>query len=129
MRNSNRPWRVFFWVALAFNLVAGLPLLIAPGAALAAFGVAVPGDLLFHRFTGLLVVCFGVLYALVASDAARFRPLISLGIVGKTGVILLFTQAYLSGGVPFTAYAMALGDLAFVIGFLTFLFTQRRAQT
>ena len=79
MRNSNRLWRVFFWVALAFNLVAGLPLLIAPGAALAAFGVAVPGDLLFHRFTGLLVVCFGVLYALVASDAARFRPLIWLG--------------------------------------------------
>ena len=120
-------WRLFFWVATAFNFVAGLPLLIAPGAMLASVGVSVPDDLLFHRFTGLLVVCFGILYAFVASDAVRFRPLVWLGVVGKAGVVALFTEAYVSGRVPFPAYAVSLGDLAFIAGFLIFLLSKRTA--
>lgn len=118
-------WRLFFWVATVFNFLAGLPLLLAPDAMMAALGVAVPADLLFHRFTGLLVVCFGGLYALVAQDAVRFRPLVWLGIVGKAGVVALFTEAYMSGRVPFPLYAIALGDVAFIAGFAAFLWTTR----
>ena len=121
-------WRLFFWVALVFNLLAGLPLLLAPNLMLTSLGTAVPVDLLFHRFTGLLVVCFGGLYALVAQDAVRFRPLVWLGIVGKAGVVALFTEAYLNGRVPFSLYAISLGDVAFIAGFVAFLMmTGRRA--
>ncbi len=116
-------WRVFFWVAMAFNFLAGLPLLIAPAEMQASLGVAVPDDLLFHRFTGLLVVCFGALYAFVALDLTRYRPLVWLGVVGKAGVVALFTEAWMAGRVPFQAYAISLGDLAFVVGFLVFLLT------
>lgn len=119
-------WRLFFWIATVFNLLAGLPLLLAPNIMLTALGSDAPADFLFHRFTGLLVVCFGGLYALVAQDAVRFRPLVWLGIAGKAGVVALFTEAYLSGRVPFSLYAISLGDVAFVVGFVAFLMTTGR---
>lgn len=119
-------WRLFFLVALIFNLLAGLPLLLAPNMMLSSLGTDVPPDLLFHRFTGLLVVCFGGLYALVAQDVVRFRPLVWLGIVGKAGVVALFTEAYVNGRVPFSLYAISLGDVAFIVGFVAFLLTTGR---
>ena len=115
-------WRVFFIAAALFNLAAGLPIAVAPEAMISSFGLAVPDELLFARFTGLLVVCFGGLYAFIASDAVRYRPLAWLGVAGKAGVVALFTEAWLSGRMPFSAYAISLGDLAFIIGFLIFLF-------
>jgi hypothetical protein len=114
-------WRLFFWAAAIFNFLAGFPLLIAPGEMQASLGVAVPDDLMFHRMTGLLVVCFGVVYAFVAQDLMRYRPLVWLGVVGKAGVVVLFTEAWMSGRVPFQAYAISLGDALFVVGFLIFL--------
>ena len=114
-------WRVFFAVAAAFNFLAGLPLLIAPAEMAASLGVAVPDDLMYHRFTGLLVACFGGVYALLATDPMRYRPVVWTGVIGKAGVVALFTDAYLGGRVPIQAYAVSLGDLAFVIGFLVFL--------
>lgn len=119
-------WRLFFWLATVFNLLAGLPLLLAPDTMLTTLNVAAPADLLFHRFTGLLVVCFGGLYALVAQDGVRFRPLVWLGIIGKAGVVALFTEAYTSGRVPFSLYAISLGDVAFIVGFVAFLLSTRK---
>lgn len=119
-------WKVFFIAAAAFNFLAGLPLLIAPAEMQAALGVTPPDDLLFHRFTGLLVACFGVVYAFVAQDLMRYRPLVWLGVVGKAGVVALFTEAWLAGRVPSQAFAVSLGDLAFVAGFLLFLFVTGR---
>ena len=118
-------WRVFFWVAAVFNTSVGLPLLFAPDVLLASFGQSVPDELLYHRFTGLLVLCFGAVYAFIANDLMRYRPLVWLGVVGKLGVVALFTQAYLGGRVPFSAYAVSLGDLAFAAAFLVFLLGRR----
>ena len=121
-------WRLFFMVAGIFNLAVGLPLLIAPAETQASLGVAVPDDLMFHRFTGLLVVCFGAVYFFVAQDLMRYRPLVWLGVVGKAGVVVVFTEAWMAGRVPFQAYVLALGDALFVVGFLIFLTaTARRA--
>lgn len=119
-------WRLFFWASTVFNLLAGLPLLLAPDLMMTSLSVEVPADPLFHRFTGLLVVCFGGLYALVAQDAVRFRPLVWLGIAGKAGVVALFTEAYTSGRVPFSLYAISLGDVAFIAGFVAFLAATRQ---
>ena len=116
-------WRLFFIAAALFNVAAGLPLLVAPAQMMPSFGLAVPDELLFARFTGLLVVAFGGLYAFIASDVQRYRPLTWLGIVGKAGVVALFTEAWMSGRVPFSAYAVSLGDLAFIVGFLIFVTT------
>ncbi len=114
-------WRIFFIVAAVFNFVAGIPLTIAPAEMAASLGLPVPDDLMYHRFTGLLVACFGGVYALMASDPMRYRPVLWTGVIGKAGVVIMFTEAFLGGRVPFQAYAVSLGDLAFVIGFVAFL--------
>lgn len=116
-------WRLFFMVAAVFNFAVGLALLIAPAFMASTLGLATPTDPLFHRLAGLLVGCFGVVYWFLAQDSARYRPLVWLGVAGKGGVVVLFTQAWLAGSVPFSAYVVALADLAFGAGFLIFLFS------
>ena len=120
-------WRLFFIAASLFNITAGLPLLTAPDAMLLSLNMPVPDDLLYHRFTGLLILAFGGFYAAMAYDQQRFGPLLWLGAAGKAGVILLMGEAYVSGRVPFAAFAVSLGDLLFVIGFLAFLLLPRKA--
>jgi hypothetical protein len=122
-------WKTFFVVAAVFNFAVGLPLLIMPEVMASMLGIPVPVDPLFHRLAGLLIGCFGVVYWFLAQDSARYRPLVWLGVAGKGGVVVLFTLAWLAGSVPFLAYAVALGDLAFGVGFLIFLFsTEARAS-
>lgn len=118
-------WRLFFVAAAAFNFAAGLPLLIAPEIMLSTLGIAVPDDLLFHRMTGLLVVCFGVIYYFVSQELARYKPLVWIGVLGKAGVVVLFAEAFTSGRLPFAAYAVSLGDLAFTAGFLIFVLSYK----
>lgn len=118
-------WRVFFIAAAFYNFAAGLPLLLAPEMILAQMGGAVPEELLYHRVAGLLILCFGALYAMVARDPARFGPTVWLGVLGKAGVIVLVAGAYLAGRVPFDGFAVALGDLMFVVGFVWFLVRER----
>jgi hypothetical protein len=89
----------------------------------ASLGLVPPEDLLFHRMTGLLVLCFGAVYLFVSRDPMRYRSLVWLGVAGKSGVVALFTEAWMAGRMPFPAYAVSLGDLAFVVGFLFFLTT------
>lgn len=120
-------WRTFFVAAGIFNFAAGLPLLIIPDVMLSTLGVAAPEDLLFHRMAGLLIVCFGVIYVLIGREPTRYRPLAWLGIAGKAGVVVLFTQAWIAGGVPAPAFAVSLGDLAFGAGFLVFVLTYKDA--
>ncbi len=119
-------WRIFFIVATLFNIAAGLPLLAAPDAMAQSLNMPVPDDLLYHRFTGLLILAFGGFYAAVAYDQQRFGPLLWLGAIGKAGVILLMGEAYVSGRVPFAAFAVSLGDVLFVVGFLAFLVLPRK---
>lgn len=116
-------WKMFFWVAAIFNFLAGVPLLLFPGEMQALLGVVPPDDLMFHRLTGLLVICFGAVYGFLATDLTRYRPLVWLGVIGKSGVVALFTEAWMAGRVPFQSYAISLGDAAFVVGFLIFLFS------
>jgi hypothetical protein len=57
-------WRPFFYTAALYNLLIG-------GAGLA--NTAAPVN---DRIVGLLVLCFGIVYALVGRDAARFGPVL-----------------------------------------------------
>lgn len=120
-------WKIFFFAAALFNFLAGTPMLLAPEVILQNLQMPVPADLMFHKVTGLLVVCFGVIYGMIGLDLARYRPLVWLGLLGKGGVVVLFTHAYAQGLLPFNAYAVSLGDLAFTIGFLWFVLSPQAA--
>jgi hypothetical protein len=121
-------WKILFAVAAGFNFAVGLPLLIAPGQTVAAFGLAPQPTLLFVQFTGGLVAVFGLYYAVVAHDLAR-REIVWLGIVGKLFAVGMLTAYFLAGLIPALAYALGLGDLVFICLFLWFLFGGRKQRT
>lgn len=120
--------RVLFWAAAIFNFAAGLPLLLSPALILRALQVAEPEDLTFHRMCGLLVVCFGIIYAMIAEDLARYRPLVWVAVVGKTGVAAIFLFALVQGLAPPRAVGLEMGDLAFALAFLVFLLMPSNAR-
>jgi len=117
----NEPlWRRVFLGAALFNFAAGLPALLAPAQALDAFGLPPLPYHLFVRTTGLLVASYGIGYWLVSRRLGR-RDIVWLGVIGKLGVVVLFTWAWRQGSLPTRAFAVGLGDLAFVAVFLVFL--------
>lgn len=115
-------WQIFFWVAAFYNWAVGVPLFIAPGALETITGPLAQTDLALAKITGALIVCFGIVYAIVARDPARFRPVVWAGLVGKVGIALVYLPDWLNGTVPSTTVAMVLGDLGFCAVFLFFLF-------
>ena len=123
---SEPHWRRVFLVAALFNFAAGLPALLAPAWALNTFGMAPLPDHLFVRATGLLVATYGIGYWLVSRRLTR-RDLVWLGVVGKLGVVALFTWAWRQGSLPTPAFAVGMGDLLFALLFLVFLATSPRA--
>lgn len=117
---SDRAWRRLFAAAAAFNVAAGLPPLVAPARALETFGMAPLPSHLFMQSTGLLVLTFGVAYALVSRNLA-LREIVWLGIIGKLGVAILFGWSMLRGLIPPLIALVGMGDLLFVVAFGVFL--------
>jgi hypothetical protein len=78
-------WPITLTLASAYNLIIGGASLFQPGASREG------------RVTGLLVVGFGVVYAITASDPARFAPVLWAGVLGKLGVIALLGPAVSRG--------------------------------
>ena len=109
----SRSWRSFFGIAAGYNLLIGL------GAFLdASWGTA-------EAINGVLIFCFGIIYALVARDPARFAPTLIAGIVGKAMVVaMLGPPNWVASGDAAIGLIVA-GDLLFALGFAIFLWKQR----
>ena len=102
-------WRWVLFAAAAYNLVIGVGGLLDPAA-------TVEG-----RVVGLLVACFGLVYALVGSNIARFRPMLWAGVIGKLGVVALMGPQVAAGGLPVFIGPILLGDALFALAFLWLL--------
>jgi hypothetical protein len=109
----NRAWRWFFGAAAAYNFVIG-------GAGL------VTGAAVNDRIVGLLVLCFGIVYAVVARDPARFGPALWAGVVGKAGVVAMLLPEISAGRAAPGMGAILAGDALFTLGFLLFLLRRSR---
>ena len=101
--------QIVLWAAAAYNLVIGGPGLFQKGAGRDA------------RVVSLLVVCFGVVYALVASDPARYLPVLWAGVLGKIGVIALLGPAVRRGELPKAVGLVLAGDALLTLAFLAML--------
>lgn len=108
-------WRWMLLAAAAYNLVIGIPGLLATDADIMA------------RTTSLLVSCFGILYALVGWRPAQLAPALWAGLLGKVGVVALILPDVLSGQAPAGTGAIIAGDALFGAAFLAFLITRLRA--
>lgn len=120
-------WSVFFGLAAAYNFAVGIPLAISPEVILGVGDqapVSSPAGT-FVPLSGVLIAAFGIIYALVAVQPMRMKPMVWAGVVGKGGVLALSLPPWFRGEVGIDAVALSLGDLAFTIGFLVFLFTFR----
>jgi len=102
-------WQIILWAAAAYNLIIGGAGLVQPGASRDG------------RVVSLLVVCFGVVYALVAGDPARFMPMLWAGVLGKLGVIALLGPAVRRGELPRAVGWVLAGDGLFTALFLVLL--------
>lgn len=107
-------WRLFFWVAAIFNFVIGL------------MGIFSSTSSVDERIIGLLVACFGIIYALVARDPRRFLPALWAGLFGKIGVVTLLGPIVFGPGGDVLIAGVLTCDAIFALGFLIFLLIHRR---
>lgn len=124
---SRKVWVGFFAVAALFNFAAGLPQLIDPVGNSAMFGLVVEHTPVMERIAGLLVVCFGAIYAMIAMNMDRYRDLLFVAVPGKAGVFAIIGWYFQAGALPLVPMIVGTTDLLFGIGFLAFLLTVPRA--
>ena len=108
-----RGWRWMLGAAAAYNLLIGVP------------GIA-SGATASDRIVSLLVACFGIVYAITASDPRRFAPMLWAGITGKLGIIALLWPSLSDGSAPPGTIPVLAGDALFTLGFVALLLRLRR---
>jgi len=111
-RPVGQGWRLFLWLAAAFNFVVGLLGMLSPEAGVDA------------RLIGLLIFAFGVVYLQTARDPERLAPVLWAGVIGKVGAAALFApQGFGEDGSLVIASAVVI-DALFAVGFLAFLLSR-----
>ena len=120
---NHKHWQAVFWVAAAYNFLAGLPPLLAPTLSAANSGLPPldPQHVILVQIMGLLICGFGIGYAMAASGSPAARHIVTLGLIGKAGVCLLVTWHLAATGVPTSMLYAAAGDFLFTIAFVLFL--------
>ncbi|MBB39609.1 MULTISPECIES: hypothetical protein [Hyphomonas] len=129
-RETNmKDWQIFFWAAAFFNFAIGAPLFISPETMVAMTGTVGTVDPALMKVTGALVLCFGVVYAIVGGDPVRYRPVVWAGLLGKLGVAYVYLPDWYQGTIPFTTTLIVLMDMGFIVAFLYFLLrpTQKKS--
>ena len=114
--------RLLFSIAAAFNFLAAMPFLVAPQQFARLIGMQpVPTDLAFPHLVAVLVLAFGWGYWRISRDPVANRPLIHLGIVGKSLVVLSVWLDWLAGNTNWPLALIVGGDAVFVVLFVDYL--------
>jgi hypothetical protein len=115
---SDRHARRLFIPAALFNLLAGLPMLVATRPIAELLGLEVtPTATLFMQITMGVVVVFAWAYWMIARDPVRYRPYIVLGLLLKIMVVAVIFAHWLAGNIAWPLPALASGDILFALLF------------
>ena len=107
-----------FFVAALFNGIIGLLLFFAPNLFLAIFQVTPPvTNTLWVQLFAILVLAFGLGYYWAAQNFAANAAVIKLGIVAKTGVVLVVVLNIITDAVSWQLLVPASVDAVFVLLF------------
>ncbi|MFC5698396.1 hypothetical protein ACFPU0_22950 [Pseudomonas sp. GCM10022186] len=110
--------RWLFLSAAWFNLLAGLPLLVAMRSVAGVMGLEItPTSTLFIQISMGVVLVFALAYWMIARDPLRYRPYIPLGIVLKLLVVLVIHGHWLAGNLDWPLAALAIGDIVYALLF------------
>jgi hypothetical protein len=112
-------WRVVFALAAAFNLAVGFAMLLAPQAIVA--GALSPREMMLSDTAALLIVTFGLGYAMVARRPRAHAGIALLGVVGKAMMPMVAWVHFARDAIPLSAFLLSLGDLVFAGLFVAFL--------
>ena len=115
--------RRLFSVAAVFNFAVAGAALFARDALTAMLGLdpATGTNVAFVDITALMIGVFGYSYACVAYDSHKYRPYVSLGVIGKLLVVAAASWLWLRSVIPSQLPALAAGDLVFAALFLDYL--------
>ena len=125
---SNNYTNGLFKSAACFNVLAGLPLLVAMGPVAELMGLEItPTSALFIHLTMTLVVMFGGGYWMISVDPVRYRPYILLGVLLKPVFVILIYGHWLAGSIPWPLPALASVDILYAALFWRYLSNTRFA--
>ncbi|MGE0484469.1 MAG: hypothetical protein AB7Q81_10045 [Gammaproteobacteria bacterium] len=117
--------RLTLWVSCPFNLGAAA-LFAVPGAAPAqAAGLPSSAPAVYTALVAWLVALFGFTYAWLAQRRELDRPLVGMLAIGKCGVFVIAVALALTGSAAPRLAALATGDLALGLLWLTWLVQTR----
>ena len=118
--NSNYVQKLFGTAAL-FNLLAGLPILLAGRQISTLFGMPSPANLLFTQVAGMAVLLFGIGYYMEARRPGENRSMVLVGMIGKIGIFLLAAGHVAIGDVNWVFPTLAGVDLSYAYLFWRYL--------
>ncbi|WP_395646806.1 hypothetical protein [Terricaulis sp.] len=119
-------WRGLFAFAAFVNLAVGGAMMAASGQVAERLGVTGTGAPYAIVMVGMMIAVFGVGYAMVSRDPTRNRPIVWIGIVGKLGAVVIGAAQYAAGALPFSTFALSMGDAVFAALFALFLWKAPR---
>ena len=121
--------RWLFGTAAAFNILVGLSLVFLRPLMQARLGIesAEGANLVFANLAGLLAALLGVIYALIARDPDRYRPIIVLAALGKLVAVALVVTPWLRGEVGPQLPALVMGDALYAALVLDYVRRSRAA--
>lgn len=118
--------RTLFFSAACFNVLAGLPFLVAMRPMAELMGLQItPTSTLFIQITMGLVVIFGWAYWMIGRDPVRYRPYIVLGVILKILVVSVIYSHWLAGNIPWPLPVLASGDIVYALLFWRYLSSTR----
>jgi len=112
--------RPLFTVAAIFNVLVSLGILLGYGVVAPWLG-APPQPTVWIHIIALVVLVFGYAYWRVATDPARFREYVVLGIAGKLSFVVAIYAHFLSGSATAALAALVSADLLFAVLFWAYL--------
>ncbi|MDP6978152.1 MAG: hypothetical protein QF570_06050 [Myxococcota bacterium] len=121
-------WKALFWVAAFYNFSAATVALVAPEFHVARFfapgtSFESPVAHIYTQAFWVSVFSFGMGYAIVARNPDRNHGILFLAALGKTYVCFAFARAWLEGSMGVLALVGGIGDLAFAVAFVWFLWS------
>ncbi|MFJ2690506.1 hypothetical protein [Pseudomonas sp. NPDC087336] len=126
---SNANARTLFSTAAGFNILAGLPLLVATQPVARLMGLqTTPTAALFIQISMIVVLVFGWAYWMISRDPVRYRPFIVLGIILKILVVAVIGSHWLVGNVAWPLPTLVASDIVFALLFWRYLSSTRSAQ-
>lgn len=112
-----RTARWIFGVASVWGILVIAPLYFAEGVIAANDPPAITHPEFFYGFVGV-TLAWQFLYGLIATDPARFRPIMPIGAAGKISFTVACTALYFGGRLGATTFYSSLIDLLLALLFL-----------